>query len=121
MFHHNHPIDSAHVFGFRPVSEETRRKYVCLFSLGHSASSAHHHFEEYIVHERRQSSIALIILQIRVFTGCIISIENGEWKFWDPKMVRIFLKDMSKKLKSSMNVLMELVDVLKCNGIHLKT
>ena len=31
IFHHNHPIDSAHVLGFRPVLEETRREYVHLF------------------------------------------------------------------------------------------
>ena len=42
-FHHNHPIDSAHVLGFRPVSENTKKEYIHLFSLGHSASSAHHH------------------------------------------------------------------------------
>ena len=43
---------------FRLVSEETWREYVRLFSLGHSASSAHHHFEEDILHEGGQSSIA---------------------------------------------------------------
>uniref|UniRef100_A0A1X7VXB9 Uncharacterized protein n=1 Tax=Amphimedon queenslandica TaxID=400682 RepID=A0A1X7VXB9_AMPQE len=57
-FHHNHPIDSAHVLGFRPVSEDTRKKYVRLFSLGHSASSAHHHYEEDTLHSGGQFSIA---------------------------------------------------------------
>ena len=64
IFYHDHPIDSAHVLGFRPVLEETRREYVRLFSLGHSASSAHHHFEEDILHEGGQTSIADQLLWI---------------------------------------------------------
>ena len=37
-FNHNHPVESAHVLGFRSVSEEMRQEYAQLFSLGHSAS-----------------------------------------------------------------------------------
>jgi len=57
-FHHNHSIESAHVLGFRPVAEETKQEYTRLFSLGHSASSAHHHYEEEILQGKGQNSIA---------------------------------------------------------------
>ena len=57
-FHHNHPIDSAHVLGFRPVSENTKEEYIHLFSLGHSASSAHHHYEEEVMQKPDQCIIA---------------------------------------------------------------
>ena len=58
VFHHNHPIESAHVLGFRPVAEETKEAYTHLFSSGHSASSAHHHYEEEVLKEQGQGSIA---------------------------------------------------------------
>ncbi len=58
VFHHNHPVNSAHVLGFRPVAEETRKKYVRLLTLGHSGSSAHHHYEEDMLRENGQCGIA---------------------------------------------------------------
>ena len=58
IFHHNHPIESAHVLGFRPVAEATKVTYTQLFSSGHSASSAHHHYEEEVLKEQGQGSIA---------------------------------------------------------------
>ena len=58
IFNHNHPIESAHVLGFRPVAEKTKDEYARLFSLGHSASSAHHHYEEEILQGTGQSGIA---------------------------------------------------------------
>lgn len=58
VFHHNHPIESAHVLGFRPVAEGTKEAYIQLFSSGHSASSAHHSYEEDILKEQGQDSIA---------------------------------------------------------------
>ena len=44
-FTHNHPLHSAHVLSFWPVSAETKEKYAKLFSAGHSAASAHHYYE----------------------------------------------------------------------------
>ena len=58
MFNHNHPIESARVLGFRPVDEETKKEYIWLFSLGHSASSAHRYCEEVILQEKGQDGIA---------------------------------------------------------------
>ena len=43
MFYHNHPLESAHVLGFRPVCSNTKETYAKLFFC---ASSAHHHYEE---------------------------------------------------------------------------
>ena len=57
-FHHNHPIESAHVLGYRPVAESTKDTYTELFSCGHSASSAHHQYEEKVLKESGQSSMA---------------------------------------------------------------
>ena len=50
-FNHNHPLHSAHVLSFRPVSVETKEKYVKLFSAGHSAASAHHYYENTLMDE----------------------------------------------------------------------
>ena len=58
VFNHNHPIESARVLGFRPVDEETKKEYIWLFSLGHSASSAHRYCEEVILQEKGQDGIA---------------------------------------------------------------
>ena len=44
-FTHNHPIESAHVLSFRPISSETKSKYYKLFQSGHSAASARHYYE----------------------------------------------------------------------------
>lgn len=44
-FTHNHPLHSAHVLSFWPVSAETKEKYAKLFSAGHSVASAHHYYE----------------------------------------------------------------------------
>lgn len=51
FFHHNHPIESAHVLGFRRAAEETKETYAKLFYAGHSASSSHHHYEEEVLKE----------------------------------------------------------------------
>ena len=37
---HNHPLESAEAFRYRPVSEETIEKLKSLFQNGHSPSSA---------------------------------------------------------------------------------
>jgi len=55
VFDHNHPIESPH--GFRPVAEATK-EYIRLFSLGHSASSAHHCYEEVVLAEKGQGAMA---------------------------------------------------------------
>ena len=52
-------IDSAHALTFRPASNETKKKYISLFSGGHSASSAHHHYEEDVLMDRGQQGIAV--------------------------------------------------------------
>ena len=57
-FHHNHPIEPAHVLGYRPVAESTKDTYTELFSCGHSASLAHHQYEEKVLKESGQSSMA---------------------------------------------------------------
>ena len=44
-FNHNHPLESAHVLSFRPISAETKEKNVSMFSMGHSAATARHFFE----------------------------------------------------------------------------
>ena len=50
-FTHNHPLHSAHVLSFRPVSAETKEKYSKLFLAGHNASSAHHYYENTLMDE----------------------------------------------------------------------
>ena len=44
-FTHNHPLDSAHVLSFRPISAETKELIFEYFCKGHSVSSAHHWHE----------------------------------------------------------------------------
>ena len=44
-FIHNHPLESAHVLSFRPISLETKEMIFDYFRKGHSASSAHHWHE----------------------------------------------------------------------------
>ena len=44
-FDHNHSTESAQALGFRPVLDETKEKYISLFKMGHSASSAHFYYE----------------------------------------------------------------------------
>ena len=41
----NHLIESAHGLSFRPILDETKEKYLFLFRMGHSASSAHFYYE----------------------------------------------------------------------------
>ena len=38
---HNHPVHAADALRFRPIAEDTRKKYYELFKLGHSPASAH--------------------------------------------------------------------------------
>jgi hypothetical protein len=42
---HDHPLHSAHVLSFCPVSNETEQSYIKLFQSGHSAASARHYYE----------------------------------------------------------------------------
>ena len=44
-FIHNHPLESAHVLSFRPISLETKEMIFDYFRKGHSASSAYHWHE----------------------------------------------------------------------------
>lgn len=44
-FDHNHATVSAEALGFRPVLDETKQKYIDLFKMGHSVSSAHFYYE----------------------------------------------------------------------------
>lgn len=50
-FTHNHFLHSAHTLGFRPISAETKEKYVKLFLAGHNAASAHHYYENVLMDE----------------------------------------------------------------------
>ncbi|KAF0356171.1 hypothetical protein F8M41_014815 [Gigaspora margarita] len=45
-FHHNHPLNSSHVMGFRPLSNETKSKIFRLFETGHNPGSAYHTYWE---------------------------------------------------------------------------
>ena len=56
-FNHNHPLQSAHVLSFRPVSEETKEKYYKLFQAGHSAASARHYYETTLMDECEESEL----------------------------------------------------------------
>jgi len=58
VFTHNHPIEPAHVLRFRPVADKTKKEYIRLFSLGHSASSAHHYYKEEVLVKKGQNAIA---------------------------------------------------------------
>lgn len=49
------------------------------------------------------SVASLIVAQIQMSSGCIVSTENGGLKFWVQKMAKIFLKGLSKKLRNLMN------------------
>ena len=40
------------------MADETKKEYIRLFSLGHSASSAHHYYEEVVLAEKGQNAIA---------------------------------------------------------------
>ena len=42
---HNHPIHAADALRFRPIAEDTRKKYYDLFKLGRSPASAHLEYE----------------------------------------------------------------------------
>ena len=42
---HNHPVHAADALRFRPIAEDTRKKYYELFKLGHSLASAHLEYE----------------------------------------------------------------------------
>ena len=42
---HNHPVHAADALRFRPIAEDTRKKYYDLFKLGHSPASAHLEYE----------------------------------------------------------------------------
>ena len=42
---HNHPVHAADALRFRPIAEDTRKKYYDLFKLGHSPASAHLKYE----------------------------------------------------------------------------
>ena len=44
-FDHNHSTESAQALGFRPVLDKTKEKYISLFKMGHSASSARFYYE----------------------------------------------------------------------------
>ena len=44
-FCHNHPLNSAHVLSFRPISNEVKENFVELFRKGHTAASADHWHE----------------------------------------------------------------------------
>ena len=59
-FTHNHPLESAHVLSFRPISAEIRQTIFKYFSKGHTASSAHHWHETKLLldHEEDQSILA---------------------------------------------------------------
>ena len=50
-FTHSHPLQSAHVLSFQPVSAETEEKYSKLFSADHNAASAHHYYENTLMDE----------------------------------------------------------------------
>jgi hypothetical protein len=52
-FKHNHPIDSAHVLSFRPLSDAANDAYHHLFQCGNSASSARN---EYIMRLQLEQS-----------------------------------------------------------------
>ncbi|CAG8821110.1 8206_t:CDS:2, partial [Cetraspora pellucida] len=45
-FHHNHPLGSSHVTGFRPISDKTKDELFKLFENGHNPSSAYHTYWE---------------------------------------------------------------------------
>ena len=52
MYHnHNHPVGSAHVLSFRPISPETVRIFCEYFKAGHSAASAHRTHEMMLLGE----------------------------------------------------------------------
>ena len=68
MFHRNHPIEPAHVLGFRSVSSNTKEIYAKHYYLGHTASSAYHHYEEEFLKEQGQHSMADSSIN-SVFTG----------------------------------------------------
>ena len=42
---HNHPVHAADALRFRPIAEDTRKKYYDLFKLGRSPASAHLEYE----------------------------------------------------------------------------
>ena len=96
-FHHNHPIESAHVLGYRPVAESTKDTYTELFSCGHSASSAHHQYEEKVLKESGQSSMADTVQLILEFIGITGFIGSGEVKRLEQRMGRIFFNSLSKR------------------------
>ena len=48
-FTHNHPVTSAHTLSFRDVTEETKQAFFDLFSVGHSAATAKHTYEQQLM------------------------------------------------------------------------
>ena len=59
-FDHNHPIESAHVLSFCPVSNETKQKIFEYFQKGHTASSAHHWHETKLFLDSGEDQSALV-------------------------------------------------------------
>jgi len=59
-FSHNHPIESAHVLSFRPISDGTKQKFFEYFHKGHSASSAYHWHETKLFLDSGENQMSLV-------------------------------------------------------------
>ena len=59
-FNHNHPIKSAHVLSFRPVSDETKQKIFEYFQKGHTASSAYHWHETKLFLDSNEDQMSIV-------------------------------------------------------------
>lgn len=77
-FRHNHPLTSAHVLSFRPISEETKGKYHKLFRSGHSAASAHHYYDSTLMDECTEDTIQSKIADRAQYKMLADSTNNGE-------------------------------------------
>ena len=60
-FTHNHSINSANALRFRPVSEETKKRFIELFEEEHSPSSAFAQYKKNVLHGKNSLEIITLM------------------------------------------------------------